>query len=207
MEKFVSLVSLRCGDLRELQSCSDTCISALKTLSSEKGCCYETILQGYEHVAPETAAAWRHWQGQASGKCGVAFSSKTCGHSVGEKPFRDLEHSVDNVQEQATRNYDNFGNLIDKLLAPQYADPYDSYDDEPYAEEPVRPPLTPPPLRVESGGMSSRREVSLQAPADRGGACPDTHTTQAHEEQYANEPADQQYASEPQEEYADEPQV
>ena len=64
MDEIVTLVGRKCGDLSLLQTCSAPCVSALETLSAEKGCCYETILQGYEHVAPKTAAAWRSWQGQ-----------------------------------------------------------------------------------------------------------------------------------------------
>lgn len=147
MDAFVTLVNRKCGDLGELQTCSDACVSALKTSVAAQGCCFETIMQGYEHMQPMAAQSWRRWQGLASGKCGVEFSTETCGHSVGEKPFHDLEQSVDHVQDQATENYDNFGNLIDKLLAPQYSpDPYDDYS---YSDEPVRLPLTlSPPITL-----------------------------------------------------------
>ncbi|KAJ1478281.1 hypothetical protein T484DRAFT_1961519 [Baffinella frigidus] len=174
MDAFVTLVNRKCGDLGELQTCSDACVSALKTSVAAQGCCFETIMQGYEHMQPMAAQSWRRWQGLASGKCGVEFSTETCGHSVGEKPFHDLEQSVDHVQDQATENYDNFGNLIDKLLAPQYSpDPYDdySYSDEPeeqYAAEPEQEQYAAEPMEepMEDAYVNEQQPAAEERYAD-----------------------------------------
>jgi hypothetical protein len=43
-------------------------------------------------------------QGTASGKCGVTFSAETCGDSVGESGYQELQKQVQGLETQAKEN-------------------------------------------------------------------------------------------------------
>ncbi len=43
-------------------------------------------------------------QGTASGKCGVTFAEQSCGDSVGEHTYNELQNSVKQLSAQASQN-------------------------------------------------------------------------------------------------------
>lgn len=101
---FTKEILVKCGDIHELTYCSWTCTQALQSYADHTGCCWETVMQGYEALDANAALAWRNWQGTASGKCGVTFHPDTCGDSMGEKSFNDLETSVKSLRVTAEQN-------------------------------------------------------------------------------------------------------
>ncbi len=84
---FARLVQRTCGDIRPLPALAVTCTSAMAAEAARFGCCWETVMAGYEALAPATAAAWRQWQGQLSGRAGVTFEPRGCGAPAGERVF------------------------------------------------------------------------------------------------------------------------
>ena len=117
---------MKCGDIHELTYCSWTCTQALQSYADSVGCCWETVIQGYEQLDASAGDAWRNWQvyfaiqslfmrysnqlsarvsqGTASGKCGVSFAAESCGDSVGESSYKELESQVKGLASQADEN-------------------------------------------------------------------------------------------------------
>ncbi len=104
MHAFVDTITKSCGDIHELQSCSQPCAAAMQEYSAHVGCCWETVLEAYKELDPAAEQAWRHWQGTLSGKCGITFEDDTCGDSMGEHNFQALESRVKDLQSQAEQN-------------------------------------------------------------------------------------------------------
>jgi len=101
---FTKEILVKCGDIHELTYCSWTCTQALQSYADSVGCCWETVIQGYEQLDPSAGDAWRNWQGTASGKCGVSFAAESCGDSVGESSYKALESQVKGLESQANEN-------------------------------------------------------------------------------------------------------
>ncbi len=59
---FTKEILVKCGDVNELTYCSWTCTQALQTYSDSVGCCWESVLQGYEVLDGNAGQAWRNWQ-------------------------------------------------------------------------------------------------------------------------------------------------
>jgi len=101
---FTKEILVKCGDIHELTYCSWTCTQALQSYADSVGCCWETVIQGYEQLDASAGDAWRNWQGTASGKCGVSFAAESCGDSVGESSYKELESQVQGLASQADEN-------------------------------------------------------------------------------------------------------
>jgi len=115
MAAFSKLVLVKCGDVHELSSCSWECTSALQSYANNVGCCWESVMEGYEALDAEAAQAWRLWQGAASGKCGVTFESESCGDAMGEKKYTELENDVTRLAAEAESNAETINGLVGVL--------------------------------------------------------------------------------------------
>lgn len=120
---FTKEILVKCGDINELTYCSWTCTQALQTYSDSVGCCWESVLQGYEALDANAEQAWRNWQGTASGKCGVTFAEESCGDSVGEHSYNELQKSVKQLSVQANQN----SQIVDALEGAMFGYGYGSY--------------------------------------------------------------------------------
>ncbi|KAJ1472394.1 hypothetical protein T484DRAFT_1840483, partial [Baffinella frigidus] len=92
LHQFVGTIQRTCGNIHELNE-------AMWAASEKFGCCWETVMDGYQQLYPHAAHAWRTWQGTLSGKAGVTFQDKSCGAPMGEKGYGDLKNKVDGLEE------------------------------------------------------------------------------------------------------------
>ena len=98
MPQFSELIAKSCGNIHEYSDVAYPCVQAMAHESSRMGCCWETVMEGYQTLYPEAYHAWRMWQGTLSGKTGVTFDDDSCGESTGEKPFNDLQEEVGQLE-------------------------------------------------------------------------------------------------------------
>jgi hypothetical protein len=99
MPQFSELIAKSCGNIHEYSDVAYPCVQAMAQESSRMGCCWETVMEGYQTLYPQAYHAWRMWQGTLSGKTGVTFDDDSCGESTGEKPFSDLKDEVGQLED------------------------------------------------------------------------------------------------------------
>lgn len=99
MPQFSELIAKNCGNIHEYSDVAYPCVQAMHQESTRMGCCWETVMDGYQSLYPEAYHAWRMWQGTLSGKTGVTFDDDSCGESTGEKPFNDLTNKVGQLED------------------------------------------------------------------------------------------------------------
>jgi len=99
MPMFSEKIAKTCGNIHEYEQIAYPCLEAMDNEAERMGCCWETVMQGYQTLYPEAYHAWRLWQGTLSGKAGVTFDDQSCGESTGEKPFNDLKHQVGSLED------------------------------------------------------------------------------------------------------------
>jgi hypothetical protein len=77
-------------------------------------------------------------QGTASGKCGVSFAAESCGDSVGESSYKELESQVKGLESQASENSQVVKAIASLILGYGYG----SY------KQPAKGSLAQPPSKI-----------------------------------------------------------
>merc|ERR1711966_35752 len=98
MPHFAALIQKTCGNIHELQTVAHPCRQAMWDASEKFGCCWESVLDGYQALYPHAYHAWRMWQGTLSGKSGVTFDDESCGESEGEKGYNEIKDEVSQLE-------------------------------------------------------------------------------------------------------------
>ncbi len=122
MNAFSGIIAKTCGNLHEYSDVAYPCVAAMQKESERMGCCWETVMEGYQTLYPEAYHAWRMWQGTLSGKTGVTFDDESCGESTGEKPYNDLKEEVGSLEGVIQQQQYDIA-WLESQMYPQY-DPY-----------------------------------------------------------------------------------
>jgi hypothetical protein len=125
MPDFSSVIAKTCGNIHEYSDVAYPCVSAMQQASEHMGCCWETVMDGYQTLYPEAAHAWRMWQGTLSGKTGVTFADESCGESTGEQPYKELKKEVGSLEETIQQQQQDIYWLESQMYQPY--DPYSNY--------------------------------------------------------------------------------
>jgi len=132
MPAFSELIAKSCGNIHEYSDVAYPCVAAMHKESQRMGCCWETVLQGYQTLYPEAYHAWRMWQGTLSGKTGVTFDDESCGESTGEKPFNDLKDEVGSLEGVIQQQQSDIAYLESQMYSQNQYDPYGGYGYDSY---------------------------------------------------------------------------
>jgi len=125
LPSFSQYIQKWCGNIHELNDVAAPCKQAMWQASDYFGCCWETVMDGYQSLYPEAYSAWRMWQGTLSGKAGIVFDDDNCGDSVGEKGYNDLKEKVSSLEDTVSeQSYDI--RYLESMLGWGYQ-PYDYY--------------------------------------------------------------------------------
>jgi hypothetical protein len=176
MPEFVKAITSKCGDIHELTTIASPCEHMLRVKAADFGCCWETVMAGYEELDPNAAHKWRLWQGTLSGKSGVTFDGEACGDPYGEKGYHDLSQVVAEQQSEIEYLEDGLYEVYNLFWTPPYAgqggygypaggysDPY-YYKGQPGPAAALAAASTTAPAAAPAAARGARRGPAASAP-------------------------------------------
>ena len=116
MPAFAKFVELTCGDIHALHSIAPPCADATAAAAARFGCCWATVLEGYDTLAPAAARMWRLWQGGLSGKAGIEFAVEGCGEPAGERVYDRTRSQIRSVVTSVVQQQ----RLLTRIVAELY---------------------------------------------------------------------------------------